>query len=402
MARLFSIGFEIGLGSPGLEGVGTNGVTQTTVARSGSRAFKGSSGAGNTTSFWTFTPRAASMVVGRTHFVRQYIRFEQLPDLTTVVARASAGATALISVRLTSTGVLQFWNDVAGTQIGSDGPTVVVGRWNLIEYSININAAAGTDDVVECKGETISFATATAALSTVVPTTFSAGWITAPGANKDCYVDDFAINDSSDIVDKTYPGPGKLVLLLPTTDVQRGSWTGGAGGTTNLWDAINNAPPIGTATETNLTQIESADSTSDNSTDEYRVGMATYASAGITANDIVTVVHAVIDNGEDSATGTKTGSAWYTNYDVTVRSFTFGDDVGALGTWPTGWAAFWLPGVSRPNPNITDSPGLTIRKVTASTAVGSIDFVGMYAEYISYTFMPHPTKRYGANTGLRM
>src|SRR5213079_3376565 len=83
----------------------------------------------------------------------------------------------------------------------------------------------------------------------------SFGWITNPGASKVLNIDDVAINDISGTTQTSWPGEGNIVLLKPTSDNQIGSWTGGAGGTTNLWDAVNNTPPVGITGGSNTATI---------------------------------------------------------------------------------------------------------------------------------------------------
>lgn len=199
-----------------------------------------------------------------------------------------------------------------------------------------------------------------------------------------------AIAYYDDVVAASDPGDilyydSKLVLLLPISDNQRGSWTGGAGGTTNLYDAINNVPPIGTATETNLTQIESADSSGNNSTDEYRINMSTYSSAGIGTLNTILRSYIEVFHGEDVQTGTKTFSfgvfsnpagSLSTSIDVAPTS-------GALATFPTAWfRSSSVELLDYSAVDVNSSPVINLRKTDTTTRVVSICAVYMYVEYL--------------------
>jgi len=74
---------------------------------------------------------------------------------------------------------------------------------------------------------------------------------------------------------------GYVISMLPVSDSSRGSWTGGAGGTTNLWDALNNIPPTGAAGPgTNTSQIRTTVASQ-----TYQANMQTIIQAGGRAGD---------------------------------------------------------------------------------------------------------------------
>lgn len=193
------------------------------------------------------------------------------------------------------------------------------------------------------------------------------------------YFDDFVIADAA----HGWIGPTAVYHLLPTADAQRGSWTGGSGGTTNLWDAINNVPPAGTATETNTTQIESADSSGDNSTDEYRATTQTIASVVGTGASVLAMSCGCF-HGEDVATGTKTGSIALTSPTISATTFTFGQDLAALGTYPDYWQWRSPAPITSGWTNNT-APVIVLRKTDATTRVGSVCFaaVGVVVQQVS-------------------
>ena len=364
----------------------TGTVTKDTgVFRSGLASVKFDSAAGNVAATLEFDD-PQGVTTNEDYYFRFYLRFGALPASTVRVMRfgTATGGDNQVSARLTSAGKLQLWNDTAGTQIGSDSAaTIAIDTWYRVEMFVDIDGSSqmvGTalrlDGIEVASG---SFA------ALFVGAQFMAGWIDAPGASKVMYADDFAANDSSGAVNNSWPGEGRVVRLLPVSDSQRGSWTGGAGGTTNLWDAVNNVPPIGTASETNLTQIESTDSSGDNATDEYRAAMTTPTDAGVPAGATINALSAYIWHGEDVNTGTKTGSFGWHTPSTAYSTFTFGNNLGALGTWPAvEWVAETPSAQTLDQPSLAlgSNPIMAVRKTDTGTRVASV--CAMYA-YLDYT-----------------
>jgi hypothetical protein len=393
MGRLRTIGFEVGVGSTTLEGAklaAEIGVIskQSTTVRSGTSACKctaGSSGssASNVTCNIAFAADPQTDI-----YIRAYVQLTTLPSATIPILRTetTAGTANSASVRLTSGGLLQLFNDQAGTQIGSSSLTALTtGVWYRVELHVRVDSVTAGNRQAALQLDGVSVASG---LHTGTPANLQnvrIGWCSHPGiTSAGFFIDDVAINNSSGASQNTWPGSGKVVLLIPTADSQVGSWTGGVGGLTNLFEAVNNTPPIGTATETDLTQIESADTTPDNATDEYRATMTTYSAAGLVASDTLTLVQAVVDHGEDVAAGTKTGSFLILSNpaQVTADTFTFGNDAGLLGTWPSGWVSKWGTAEVLPSVILGTAPVLRLRKTDLGSAVGSCDFMGICAEYV--------------------
>lgn len=206
------------------------------------------------------------------------------------------------------------------------------------------------------------------------------------------WLDDFAVNDDTGSAQTSWPGNSMAVLSLPTGDAQVGNWRGGAGGSSGLWDAINNIPPAGSASETDASQIESdaADSAADGPTETYKAIMATYASLGIGPNDVINALYAVICHGEDVATGTKNGSVQIISNPAegAANGFVFGRDAGALGTWPTNW--HWETPSSgatvthEPTVDVNASPVVEIAATSATNAQGAVCFLGIYVDYTPF------------------
>jgi hypothetical protein len=317
-----------------------------------------------------------------TIYARGYYNFSQLPDA--IVSILDPLNIAFTGARLTPTGKLRLY--VSNVQIGSDSiETISADQWYRIELAIGL--AVGAADTVELRLNGNVVASTTGHNLTDLNmglANWRFGWSAAgAGINKLVYVDDIAINDSLGSDQNSWPGPGQIVLLRPISDSQVGTWTGGLGGTSNLFDAVNNQPPLGTASQTDTSQIESVDGSGDNSTAEYRANMTTYQDAGIHAGDLITVVQSVVDHGEDTAVGIKTGSTIILSnpMQLVADAFTFGNDSGALGTWPKNWTAKWGQAQYNPSVDVTLSPVLGVRKTDVGVQIASVDAMGIYIEY---------------------
>jgi hypothetical protein len=355
--------------------VGSVAVSATQV-RSGTRSYKCDSGGSNQATYVAFN---TSGVSGTVAFIRACFYFEtSLPGSTITI-----GDWLGVHVRLTSGGKLQVTRIDDAVQWGSDSSvTIAAGQWYRIELKYDGTAASGSR-VVELRVDGTTEVSASNVTDNFTSGNTGTGWRAAPGANKVLYFDDFAYNDATGSDQNSWPGDGKVVLLLPISDNARDTlWTGGAGGTTNLWDAVNNTPPVGTATETNTTQIEHAGGAA-GTTDRYDANMTTYATAGIGASDTINLVLFVEADGEDIATGSK-----LLNFEVLSNpaiaspgNITAGDNVGALGTYPINWSARFSPPVYNPSVTVGTSPVMRVRRPETASRVASVCFMGMYVDY---------------------
>lgn len=371
MARLLTLGAETNdLYLEGGQAAGAGMSIVSTPVRSGGYAFKqGNSGLPTVAAF--------TGVLGRTYFLRFYLRVGALPGSA---ARVLEYGSNLYQVYLDTDSTLQL--RIGGTQIGSASAALTLDTWYHVELSCLIGSGAG-DDAGELRLGGVSVASETAATrSTTAPVSIRFG---AGGTVGDTeYMDDIALNDDQGADQNSWPGEGKQVLLLPISDNARATlWTGGAGGTTDLFDAVNNTPPIGTATETDLTQIEHAGGAA-GTTDAYDANMTTYTTAGVGQGDTINVVQLVAAHGEDISTGAKllAFSVVSNPAIATSGNVTAGDaSPAALGTYPSEWGIHW--GTATYNPAITVGTSPVMRVVRPETAnrVASVCFMGMYVDY---------------------
>lgn len=293
-------------------------------------------------------------------YFRFYVRITVLPSSKRMLWGDNRAGGLIIN--LNSNGTLELSMVGSATSTSSTALTDT-SRW----YLIDIKIVSGSQEV---KIDGVSEMT-TSAAGAANRMRFGAEDTVA--ATYTAYFDDYARSDTGFI------GAGKVNLLLPISDDSRSTeWTGGAGGTTNLWDAVNNIPPTGTATETNLTQIEHAGG----ATGAYVANMTAYSTIGIAASDVINGVYPFIWTGEDSATGDKLLTFNLSLNPITeaVIAFNVADSVsGALGTWPTGW---WVTsGISGGSPSNLTSPKMAVSRPETATRVASVCFMGIYVDY---------------------
>jgi hypothetical protein len=213
-----------------------------------------------------------------------------LPTTAAKVARfvTSAGGD-LVSVRLTSAGKFQLWNDVAGTQIGSDS-TLVVDIANTYCVRLRVRIGTGAVDQAEMRvkvddyqavDEVISGSSLT--ISDTLPARFGAGWVTAPGAAMTMNVADVAVNDSTGTKENSLPlSNGKVVLstVRQVAGATATAWLACTGSNVDIPEALNNTPPIGLADHTDATHASNPHQASGSSTDVLELGCASYMRSG--------------------------------------------------------------------------------------------------------------------------
>lgn len=397
MARLWTVGFEIGSAAQAAasDGLSLNGATfSATKVRSGAQALKADSAAGNlAANIQRNANDTVAPVSGVTYLFRAYMLFDNLPGSTVEVTRL--GATTWASARLTSAGKLQLFDDTGAAQIGSDSSETIAAdgtTWHRIELSCKVVSGGGTD-VFELRLNGTTVATGSANYTdSLISYAANAGWISAPGANKICYVDDMALNDDSGGSQNSYPGSGKVVLLVPTADSARGTgWVNDANAASGFFDANDNKPPAGiaqTVASTGLHQIQNATSNANSSVD---LTMQTYTVAGIGSTDTINVITPCVFTGAPVVTAAKAGTVGVVS-NPTIANISLGatGTSGAFwqgataGTWAAGWK--WSQGTQTYAPSVTvgTAPVMRITQVTSSTRIAMVCFMGMYVDYTPF------------------
>jgi len=375
VAVTFMCGFEAAAALVDGIVLSTNAAYSTTQARTGTRSIRVNPGSGA-----QGTANIATPGQGWFHFA---LYITTLPSVSRQIVHSST--TGQAALMLSSTGTLQCW--VNNTNIGSSS-ALSTGRW----YWIGLRDKTSASDVewlqVDGVGQNCL---ATATITTTI------GWFGCGGTEAsaiDIYFDDVIGDDAG------FLAPSNVALLLPISDNARATlWTGGSGGTTNLYDAVNNCPPVGSATESNTTQIEHAGGAV-SSTDAYDANLTTYTTAGVGSGDTVLAAQALIVWGEDISTGTKLLS-----YRIDSNPLVFGElsiDVstghgsGAVGTYSTG-ADYWNERRSAikttglvigTDITLGTSPVFHVVRPETASRVASVCFTGMYVAWTPYVAPP--------------
>lgn len=354
----------------------------TTFVRSGSRSFN-PQGTG-------YSAHPFTGALGTTYYIRGYFLTNGSGlQYNTVLFKSSTILLGTIRLETNNTLSLVFGNSVAtpsgGTVVGTYGTALSLNTWYRLELAISIGT--GSIDYLEGKIDGVTFASGTnLAISDTVP---NGGGFQGDTFADSAWFDDVAINDSTGTSQNTWPGDGKVVLLLPISDNAKGTgWTNDAAGTTNFFDAVNNTPPAGVADTTAGTGLHQLRNATSNANVNYDANLTSYTTAGIGATDVVTVVTPVVVTGAPVVTSAKLGTVGSaSNPTIANISLSAGGTSGAFwsgtaaGTHPTGWKVSW--GTPTYNPTVVKgtSPVLRITQVTASTRIAMVDAMGMYVEY---------------------
>jgi hypothetical protein len=412
MGRLRTIGWEtrglgrnvFGVDGPFFEGYVPAGVTapsiDSTVARSGSASLHPTVD-GVTNDYINVDLSSTEAPSGSTWiYVRIYVKVDQFPTGTggvqIIVLEDSAGFARSTWTLAPSAGNWVFQADLGGPTASS--APLNLGQWYRLEIGFQANNGVGASGEARVDGTTLissTILTSTAnSLNSVLVGAFSynAGY----SGTAILHFDDMAINSSSGSTQNSWPGDGSIVQLLPVSDNARTGWAGGAGGTTNLWQAVSHTPPVGVAkaSETNTSQIKDGASSA---TDNYDANLADYTTGGVPTAATVTLVQALISQGSESTTGTDSGSLQVVSNPVqsVADSFTFQklSNTSGVSTWPDGWAGQWGTAQVGDVANRSTKPVLRIGKRTATTRADDCCYMGLMVEYVPQTVVASVDRR---------
>lgn len=314
---------------------------------------------------WTLTGALATDYYTRVYL---YIDAAALSGILTILEVQTNAAATLCRVRL-DTNLTLVATDSANTVLGTSA-ALSTGQWYIVEQHFKIGSGT-TDDTYEVRvyqdGQSVPspfYSSTTVSIGTVAPNFLLVGPATLSGTIT-MHWDDVAINDSAAGSGQTsWCGTGVVQHSYPTGDGTRVGWTAGAGGTTSLFDAVDNKPPVGvvTASATNTSQIK--DGTS-NTTDTMSFNMVDYTTLGIASQPVFVEARAVVGN----STTTSTSVAVQSTSNPAITEATQSTGTTAAGTYPTGWTAFSIGKAYAPSVTLGTQPVTRVRKNTASTDV---------------------------------
>jgi hypothetical protein len=310
-----------------------------------------------------------------------YVHFGLYIATLPTIGRRIAGDGTVGNLVLNGDGTITVYN--ASTALGVSNRALGTGRW----YWIGWRTFASPGDLLQIDG-----------VSAGVFATESGGGQQHLGCSGseasaiDIYIDDYISDDAG------FLAPSRVGLLLPISDGTITGWTAGGGGTSNMWDGVNNTPPVGATTHTNTESIKSISAT--NPTLGYVANLQSYAAAaalngGETIQTLL-AIQALMQHGEHATAGTKSCSLDLTNPTRGIGSTTMGLDAGLHGATPSLWSVFSDFVQASPSVTLGTSPTLKVSKIDATTGQACVDFMALVAAWTPFppVWTPKPNVVY--------
>jgi hypothetical protein len=385
MARLWTSGGESGhIAAEGVTG-GTNATISAVNPRSGSRHYR-NSGA-------SLTPVPTTYTLGRTYYARGYFSVPTFASGNVALWEFDTGGSAVAALLLPDRSI----------QVIIGGSTVFTSATGLVpadtytRVEVKVLVASGNDTVeLQVQGTSL-YSTTTATIADVALSNVQFGAHSTGAVAVD--TDDVALNDSVGTDQASWPGAGSVLILKPTADSARGTnWTGGAGGTASLFDAVDNTPPVGVvlASATNTSQIKNV---AKDLVTVYDATLQTFTVGGVSSADTVSLVQPIAVIGGSNAT-MNLGIAGVSN---PASAEVTGSVSGTIaGTFPTGWLMLGGTLVYAPSVTLGTAPVLRLRKNTNSTNAAMAALMGCVVEYVPATPSDPPVSRNRIRSGLIM
>lgn len=272
MARLATLGFELQSTTPGVEYTSgsSSGLTISTSIVNGGLA---SMRVNPTSGFRWFGQVFSASLVGTATYVRTYIYIAAAPTVGVceVIRMYASGAAAQRGgIELNADRTLTL-RDQAGVAVASSS-ALTLNQWHRVELYAQQSTTSMTARV-----NGVQFALTVAATIGTYDAVYFGSPTTA--ASFDVYFDDIAINDTTGSSQISWPGAGKIKMLVPDGNTTNGwqNTTGGAG-------SSNNYTLVDETTPNDATDFVQ---TATSATDQY-----TMSASGLTSGDTVRVVHA--------------------------------------------------------------------------------------------------------------
>jgi hypothetical protein len=316
----------------------------------------------------------------RDYFLRVYFRYDAAPSTAVFILTAQTGGSRL-GVKMETGGTLGLY-DRNGSQVGLSSSVLSTGTYYRVEMKLNVPTSGNGTIGLRIDGTTVVADTA-AVVGTAAPNPFEIG---VPGSftgtGMTALFDDIALNDGTGAAQNSYPGAGKVIHLLPVSDNARSSFFNGANGTTNLWDAVNNVPPVGVATG-------SKTSTSQNyataSSATYDPNVQDYTTGGVGGSDTISVVQAMAQfGGVDAITQNHIGGIQAIS-NPTISEVTGTATSGVpndIGTSPTHWPIIRTAPSYAPVVTNGTQPVLRYRRADASgSQENHVDYMALVVDY---------------------
>ncbi len=257
MARLITAGAESRL--PQAEGLTTTGTVtiNTTNPRSGAACYEcGPSGDNRING-------AISGVADRAYFGRTAFRFDTTPNGNIQILSFRSSITEIFGVYLMGANAeMTGWNNAAALGVGSSLSARSADTWYIAEAKLLVPASGNGTVAWRVLADDGTVLHTVTDQTQNVGTTAIASLIAGHGGTADTVatilVDDFACNDDQGSDENTYSGNRKVYAMPPTADSANTGFSDNPGTTTNLYQALDNRPPIGVAYDPPMPQFKAA------------------------------------------------------------------------------------------------------------------------------------------------
>jgi len=313
--------------------------------------------------------------------LRFYLYVAALPNVNITIYSGTSttlGLSNLQGLILNANGTLSV-TDHTGA-LSTSALKLSTGQWYQI--SLFVNPINGSNAVAVYVGGVLWSKLTSSANNTCIYDTASIGAAIRETATCDIYIDDILWDDGT--TGGVVIGPGAQVILLPTADNSRGAWAGGAGGTTNLFAAVKNVPPVGQAPPgTNTTQIRNGSAAGNNN---YIATFQSYNAAGVPVGASINAVGTIITEGVEDTTNTVDGEVWIASNPTQGpinNLIPYGSSAGLAlsGAVPDNWFTEVFQVATNPSVNLSQAPTATVRKTTAVADVVDVCFFGIYVDF---------------------
>lgn len=293
MARVFSCGFESQSAAAGVEIQTVTGAPtiSTTVHRAGTAALRC-----NPTAATAYGESQLDSGTVKRTFHRFYLRITTLPSAEcTIYAIGQSGYFPGL-LRLTTTGTLTLRDGFTSANIGTASSALALNTWHRIE--LDYTDVAGTaGSVTGAFRGYIDGALFSDTLCSNVNGWSRIRYGVQTAVTADVHLDDLAVNDTAGTVQNGLPGPGNIVHLRPDSAGDANGFATAVGGTAG---AANNYTRVAETTPDDATTYNETTATGTTTVDDYN--LSSPATAGINADDLITLVQVGARIGSNAAT----------------------------------------------------------------------------------------------------